>query len=311
MKLPIRAWATELVRWWNGQVRAERPTPAEPPALPRVYRRLRHVVLTDEVCRTLFDDFERHRETTRGEEEVGWVLIGLREEEHAVALAALPAGAEREASLTHIRFNSDAQAVASRWLRQTDRRLGMLGVVHTHPGSLRHPSGGDYRGDLRWVPRLRGKEGVFGIGTADAHGDSGLAQPEPNRQERGRLCFSWYSLAPGDGTYRRLPVELTLGADFARPLVPVWPLLERHAADLEQLCVQQAGVRFELVGEGDAAALSLLLPLADGKRLRVMLRSGGAQYYVESSDSIAEVDPKGDNVAHSAYLILAELSRHT
>ena len=73
----------------------------------------------------------------------------------------------------------------SRIVRQTDRRLTIVGVVHTHPGSLRHPSDGDFRGDSEWVASLRGGEGVFGIGTADgpeAAATLFAQQPRPNVQ---------------------------------------------------------------------------------------------------------------------------------
>src|SRR6516225_3310151 len=126
----------------------------EPPAdevvsssTPRLYQRLQRVVLTDQVCRTIFEEYAAHRQSTRGEEETGWVLLGLREADEAVVLATLPAGAERSAGVAHVRFNASAQALASRIVRQWDRRLSILGVVHTHPGSLRHPSDGDFQGD--------------------------------------------------------------------------------------------------------------------------------------------------------------------
>ena len=142
-----------------------------------------------------------------------------------MALASLPAGAGREADEAHVRFNSAAQAIASRVVRQGHRQLSLLVVVHTHPGSLRHPSSGDYRGDVRWVTNLRGREGVFGIGTADAEPrpDAGISwQPASNVQCLGELCLSWYTLADGDKNYRPLPVELTIGPDLATPLRPVW-----------------------------------------------------------------------------------------
>ena len=149
------------------------------------YGPLERVLLTDGVGRTLFEEFAGHRSEARGEEETGWVLLGLREAREAVVLATLPAGALRDASVAHVRFNSNAQALASRIVRQTDRRLTTLGVVHTHPGSLRHPSDGDFRGDGQWVANLRGKEGVFGIGTADGIADgSGDCSPI----SRGRTC---------------------------------------------------------------------------------------------------------------------------
>ena len=68
-------------------------TPAEVPAPgpPVRYDRLRRVVLTDEVGRTLFEEYAAHRATDRGAEEIGWQLLGLRGPDEAVALATLPA----------------------------------------------------------------------------------------------------------------------------------------------------------------------------------------------------------------------------
>ncbi len=161
------------------------------------YQPLHRVTLTDEVCRAFFSEYAAHRQSARGHEETGWVLLGLREETEAIVLATLPAGTERNAGVAHVRFNSTAQALASRIVRQADRRLTMLGVVHTHPGSLRHPSDGDYRGDSQWVGRLRGKEGIFGIGTADEDADAApvyVRQIKSNVQCFAPYCFSWYSL---------------------------------------------------------------------------------------------------------------------
>src|SRR5207237_10005130 len=128
--------------------------------------------------------------------------------DEAVALATLPAGADRNAGQAHVRFNSQAQALGSRIVRQADRRLSLLGVVHTHPGSLRHPSDGDYRGDVQWVGQLRGGEGVFGIGTADGKytrpGDE-VWQPRANMVCRGSLSFTWYTLRDKAGSYQAVP----------------------------------------------------------------------------------------------------------
>src|SRR5262245_39610667 len=66
---------------------------------PRTYQRLQRVVLTDQVCRTIFEEYAGHRQSTRGDEETGWVLLGLREADEAVVLATLPAGAERSAGV--------------------------------------------------------------------------------------------------------------------------------------------------------------------------------------------------------------------
>ena len=102
-------------------------------------------------------------------------------------LATLPAGADTDAGVAHVRFHAEAQGVACRVLRQQDRRLRMLGVVHTHPGSLRHPSSGDFRGDSLWVGQLAGREGIFAVGTADAEpaavGPRLCRNPEPHRAQ--------------------------------------------------------------------------------------------------------------------------------
>src|SRR6185437_767742 len=149
----------------------------------------------------------------------------LREASEAVVLATFPAGTRRDAGVAHIRFDSSGQVLASRIIRQADRRLTILGVVHTHPGSLRHPSDGDLRGDAEWVANLRGKEGVFGIGTADGAETAGALfayQPRPHVQCLDGLRFSWYSLRRGEAAYRPLPVELTIGPYLARPLHAIW-----------------------------------------------------------------------------------------
>src|SRR5437867_2008823 len=118
-------WLERLNRRWYGPP----PGPAieaAASATVRKYQRLEHVVLTDSVARTLFDGFKTHRQSDRGEEEIGWVLLGVREERQALALATLPAGTRRRAGVAHVQFNGEAQGLASRMLRQWDRRLVML-----------------------------------------------------------------------------------------------------------------------------------------------------------------------------------------
>src|SRR5439155_1493296 len=208
------------------------------------------VVLTDGVGRTLFEEYAEHQAGSRGEEETGWVLLGVREEQEALVLGTLPAGTERDAGVGHVQFNSAGQILGSRIVRQTDRRLTILGVVHTHPGSLRHPSDGDLRGDSIWVGQLRGREGIFGIGTADGKPGVGVPvahQPKPNMQCLDKLRLSWYALQGGAKNYRPLPVALTIGPDLARPLHAVWSVIESHADRLDRLCRQQSGITFEVV----------------------------------------------------------------
>jgi hypothetical protein len=268
--------------------------------------------LTDEVSRTLFEEYASHREGSRGHEETGWVILGLREIDQAVALATLPAGTESEAGVAHVRFNSSGQAIASRIVRQTDRRITILGIVHTHPGSLRHPSDGDYRGDSVWVEQLRGHEGIFGIGTADgAPMEDALyaRHPKAHVQSLGPLRLSWYSLRAGQSGYRPLPYELTLGPDLARPLHPVWATIECHAERLERLCRLQAGIHFEVVSgpEGDGVVMELPLE-EDGRRLRVTMYGKEVRYFVVQDGQVMALESDEPRVDRGIYLLLAELA---
>jgi hypothetical protein len=237
--------------------------------------------------------------------------MGLREASEAVVLATLPAGARREASVSHVRFNSTAQALASRIVRQVDRRLTILGVVHTHPGSLRHPSEGDFRGDSQWVRHLRGSEGVFGIGTADADekGPVFAEQPRPHVQTLGPLRLTWYALRWCDPAYRPLPVVMTLGPDLARPLHAVWPAIEAHAERLERLVRQQAGVKFEVVEHDNQPALAATVALAQpGNAVRVVLTDKRISYYLLRDGELFAADHEEDRVDRGVYLLLAELA---
>jgi proteasome lid subunit RPN8/RPN11 len=278
------------------------------------YAPLQRLVLTDGVGRTLFEQFAGHRQHHNGEAETGWVLLGLREASEAVALATLPAGARADAGVAHVRFNSEAQALGSRIIRQEDKRLTILGVVHTHPGTLRHPSDGDFRGDSQWVRNLRGREGVFAIGTADAvPQDNPLIayQPRPHVQCWGELRFTWYSLRQGEKTYRPLAVELTHGPDLAHDLHRVWSILEAHAERLERLLRQQAGMHFEVLpgGGGGPPGLLCTLPLAGpGESLRILVREKEVRYFLIQGGELLEVEQNDSCIDRGVYLLLAELA---
>lgn len=283
----------------------------EQPPLTR-YQPLTRIVVTDGVGRTLFEEYAAHRKSERGDEETGWVLLGIRETAEAIVLATLPAGAERDAGVGHVEFNNQGQALASRIVRQLDRRLTTIGVVHTHPGSLRHPSDGDFRGDSLWVGQLRGGEGIFGIGTADLEQPNGMAiarQPKPNVQSLGELCLSWYTLGQGDRKYRPIPVAFTLGPDLARPLHCVWPVIEANAERLERLCRQQARLTFEVVSGKGGAALIVNVPLNEpGQSIRVFLEGEDVSYYLLRGGELFAVDPHETRVDRGVYLLLAELA---
>jgi proteasome lid subunit RPN8/RPN11 len=287
-------------------------TRREPPAPAVVYGPLRRLLLTDGVAHTLFEEYAAHRSASRGDEETGWVLLGLRTADEALVLATLPAGAEADASAAHVRFNSEAQALAYRVVRQKERRLTIVGVVHTHPGSLRHPSDGDYSGDSEWVAGLRGGEGVFGIGTSDGpEGSPPLFahQPRPNVQCLGDLRFSWYALARGESDYRPMPVELTIGPDLARPLHPLWPTLEAHARRIDRLYRQVAGVRFEAMNDERGPGLVLTLPLAaGGEALCVIVRRKEVRYCLLRDGELTAVGVNDDFVDRGVYQLLAELA---
>jgi hypothetical protein len=288
--------------------------PALPPVKP-MYKPLQRVLLTDEVNRTVLEEFAAHRDSERGDEETGWVLLGIRNETEATVLATLPAGAGRDAGIAHVQFNSNAQALASRIVRQWDRRVTILGVLHTHPGSLRHPSDGDYWGDSQWVGRLRGREGVFGIGTADGSEDNGTPvahYPKKHMQCLGKLCLSWYSLRAGDRGYHPLEIGLTLGPDLARPLRPLWSVIEDYADQVDRLCQQQAGINLEVVDEPEPTLVLRIKLSAShpevGSSLKLLLNEDGVSYYLVRDGNLIEVDPKEPRLDRGVYLILAELA---
>jgi len=289
------------------------PSDKADPAKVR-YGPLERVELTDEVSRTLFEEYAAHRLTDRGHEEIGWMLLGTRGERDALVLATLPAGDERSASSVHVRFNSHAQAVAARMVRQWNRQLVILGIVHTHPGSMRHPSDGDLSGDRVWIQQLRGREGIFAIGTADApkHSPDGVMwQPTDTVQCLTELRLSWYTLRHGEYRYRPMDVTLTVGPDYARPLRPIWSVIETHAAEIDRLMRQQQNVRLEpLEGDGEAM-LAVFVPLAEPESaLRVLISDAQVRYQVIRGGEILEADMQESQVDRGVYLMLAELARH-
>ena len=286
-----------------------------PPALPPPvsFERVRRVVLTDEVSRTLFEEYAAHRASDRGGEETGWVLLGVRDVDEATVLATLPAGAERDAGEAHVRFNSPAQTIGYRLVWKWERRLKVLGVVHTHPGSLRHPSKGDFKGDREWVPQLPGGEGIFGIGTGDAQqerdGIPVASNPKPHMQCLGPMRFSWYTLAVGDKRYREADLGLTIGPDLAKPLRPVWNVIEAHAPRLDRLARQQARVRFEITQGREGPALTVTVGLAEsGQAVRVVLEGKDVRYYYESGGEVFQADLPDAALDKGVYLLLAELA---
>jgi len=291
----------------NAGVAAIEPRPAQ-----ATYRPLQRVVLTDGVSRTLFEEYEAHRREEQGQNETGWMLLGLRKEDEVVVLATLPAGAHSDAGVAHVHFNQCAQAIGSVIVRQAHRGLNAVGVVHTHPGSLRHPSDGDYQGDIEWVRNRRGQEAVFGIGTIGADGFEPVRyghQPRPNVQSLGEMMLSWYALRSGDATYRPLPVAMTLGPDLARPLHGVWHEIEEHALELERLFRQQRGIKFDVLQSAEKPGLSITIPVAGPEgAVQVVIKDHICRYYVLRDGDILLADCEEERVDRGVYLLLAELA---
>lgn len=293
------------------------PLPEEGPLPKTPLKRLQRVILADDVVRTLFDEYALHRQTERGHEETGWVLLGYRGEEEATVVVTLPAGTRRDAGEAHVQFDWEVQLLASRIVRQEDRRLTMLGIVHTHPGSMRTPSGGDLRGDREWVVNLRGREGVFAIGThthepeTDTTSHTVAQQPAPNVLHYQQSAFNWYTLAEGDRRYQRVPVQVTIGPDLAAPLRSVWATIEESAGPLEKLAQQFRNVRFEIGTVAGHPTLSVRIGLGGGNTaIRVLLEGKSTRFYHEHEDRNAvPFDlPVTTRPDHGVYLLLAELA---
>lgn len=288
----LRDWLKGLKSWW----RQARPSGSQ----------LERIIVTDGVARTLFGDFHEHRRSARGGEEIGWLLLGRREGNEAIAMAALPAGSQRDAGVAHVQFHSDVQELASHILRSADKRLAIVGIVHTHPGSMRQPSDGDLQGDRLWVGQLRGGEGAFAIGTADAHREP----PAAHQQCYGELCFSWYALAHGDAKYRPLPFQVTTGSDLARPLRAVWPQIEAHAGSLNRLFRQLTKVRAEVTQEQGTPTLAIHIDLPEQKQsLRLLLSDAAARYYWDRGGALSAIDPRESQIDRAVFMILAELAK--
>ena len=89
-----RGWLDDLHRSWH-RPRPSPPAPRTAASAPVSYGPLERVLLTDGVGRTLFEEFANHRAEARGDEETGWLLLGLREAREAIVVATLPAGTRR------------------------------------------------------------------------------------------------------------------------------------------------------------------------------------------------------------------------
>lgn len=272
-----------------------------------------HVLISSGVGNTLVQGYRNHLDQDRGDEETGWLLMGYREKKRAIIMAAVPSGEFREASSTHVKFNSQAQVVAGRLLRQVHQKLEVLGLFHTHPGRLRHPSSGDYQGDIQWVKNLPGKQGVFGIGTVDheAIGQQEFAKKLAlNSFHMNNMRFDWFSLANGDANYVKVPIRWTLGEDLAKPLHVVWDAMEMHAAEIEKVLIQQSKASCSITKTDCGHRLTLSVPLAGiAGKILVFIFKDKVQYFFEKNEQLFAVDIQEDKVDRGIYLVLAELSK--
>ena len=277
------------------------PRPAEP---------CRLLTLTDGVSRLLFDEYACHTRSVDGHEETGWILLGRRYGDRALALATIPAGDQSDASSVHVRFDPIVQTVVSRLIRQGQPDLGILGIVHTHPGSLRHPSSGDYRGDIQWVRQLPGAEGIFGIGTADAAYPESLVacQEQPHQHGWGKHRFSWYALSQSDSNYRPLEVSWTLGDDLGECWRKVWPALEVHAPGLNRLATIVPTLHYDIrPGEDQREWLVLTLATGTEEVVQLWLGSSRIRYLLGRGGDYFEADYAEPRVDRGLFHLLSEL----
>ena len=97
----------------------------------------------------------------------------------------------------------------------------------------------------------------------------------------------------------------------ARPLRPVWPLVEEHADRLDRLARQQTRVAFEVGPGREGMALAVTVPLADpGQAVRILLEGKEVRYYLVREGELLAADLRETRVDQGLYLLLAELASH-
>lgn len=128
--------------------------------------------------------------------EAGWLLLGIRQE--CLQATAALRGEGQGRSVT---FGALWDSVME--MRAEDKRIEVLGLVHTHPGSNHFPSDADFDADRQWLKRLRGRAGVFGIGTSLA--DAGSIKEAVS--VRGEQAITWWSLSDISEWYEPLTVQ--------------------------------------------------------------------------------------------------------
>lgn len=294
-------WLTRIKAWFGGP--KSPPIIHVPPALPRTQSRY---FVAQGVLATLFDEYADHRQSLRGNEEIGWLLLGRRSDDEIHVVGTIPAGTHRDASAVHVSFDIEAQTLASRIVRQTDRRLQIVGIVHTHPGSMRHPSDGDLHGDKQWIRQLQYAEGLFAIGTADGRASAANASTTVVNG----LCFSWYALGADDADYRRAEIDVLAGADVGSPLRDIWAAVEWSNKPINRICQLFAAVRLGIITEDGVAwvRVAIVLPWP-GQQLYILLSTTEVRYYWEDGQSLVAIDPQEADIEVALLMILTELTR--
>jgi len=96
---------------------------------------------------------------------------------------------------------------------------------------------------------------------------------------------------------------------LALPLQGIWATIEEYAEPLERLCLQQAGLSFEVVSDQRGVALIVALKLAEpASALRMVLRGQEAAYYWQRGQELFAVDAPDGPLDRGVYLVLAELA---
>lgn len=279
------------------------------------YSPIRFVRIASGVGQTLVNGYMEHLAGDRKNEEIGWLLLGFREKDKAIILAAIPSGESRDASSVHVKFNSQAQAIAGRILKKREKKLEVLGLFHTHPGKMRRPSSGDFRGDIEWVKSISGRQGIFGIGTVEnateSYEKSHVANfVSSNAFDWNNLRFSWYSLLQGDTDYKNVKIRWTLGPDLADFLSGHWSILEKNAEAIERILSQQNGSTCDVISYQGEKAFCLLVPTTYPKGvIRAFILGENVKYFFENSEQQFAIDVEENNVDRGIYLVLAELGK--
>jgi proteasome lid subunit RPN8/RPN11 len=183
---------------------------------------LEKVILMKPIADLLFGEYGKHLQGPHAEKEMGWVLLGHTsiaqysnpDKSTTQSWAAMvtdiisSSTTGHDSGVGHFVFDSDE--VLRQYSKLTLRKLGLevLGMVHTHPGGNRYPSDADLLQDLQWVPTLKAKKGIFGIGTEmKTWVPAGDYQTRPYLAKSG-MVFTFFLLRMDSDRYE--PIEVSV-----------------------------------------------------------------------------------------------------